>query len=149
MALNDEELAQLKVQLQQLADQVVFAAQQKLTQDATIAKLLNAAQTTNRDLNLQVQAVTNMTAQIQQQDQVILNQQQAIGAITGGTATTPVTFNVNPFAGNINPNTQGGERLFSTTRKARAEADRIKPTHQNAKQFLKMMQKDAGEFAWG
>ena len=129
--------AQLQAQLATLMGVVTTLQQEHQMQATTITGLLQAAQQQENVIQQQTQTIQGQTVNLQ------LLQQQA--------AAQPLqtTFNVNPYAGNINPNSRNGEKMFLTATKHRDESDRIKPNHQNAKQFLKMMEKDAGTFAWG
>ena len=129
--------AQLQAQLATLIGVVTTLQQEHQMQATTITGLLQAAQQQENVIQQQTQTIQGQTVNLQ------LLQQQA--------AAQPLqtTFNVNPYAGNINPNSRNGEKMFLTATKHRDESDRIKPNYQNAKQFLKMMEKDAGTFAWG
>lgn len=148
MADPDADIAGLQAEVAQM--RALFQTMQNDQQQNqnTIAGLMAVVNQNNTELTAHQNQLADANTQIAAQ-QAMITTLNAGAAAVAVPAPTAISFNVNPYAGNINPNSRTGERLFSTATKARDDSDRIKPNHQTAKQFLKMMEKDAGEYAWG
>ena len=70
---------------------------------------------------------------------------------TGGTAATAATatFIIDPFAGDINPGTTRGQKLFTEAYSALDEADKLTASIENQHVVMEHIMSLVQKFCWG
>ena len=63
--------------------------------------------------------------------------------------TSTVTFQANPFSGNINPSMSSGLKLFTAATTERKESKKLSAKITNNIKFVESMRDDAASFGWG